>query len=371
MAIDTIQSDLTEQEKRLLSEVGYQPDAQRAGTYVLVDQDVRHIADADPGVEVLPIKDALKTYPWVQDLMFGLIAPDENEHVEQAAERLHDPIGHFIRVREGAKVKLPVQSFSLLEMPQGRQFTHNVTVIEDRAEVEMISGSAVPPEVHAGHHISIDETYVRPGAVCRTISVEHWGSGMEVHSYSRTRVEKGAHTTSRQIQMAPIRHHVCETKTFVEEDGRSNDQSIVFAPEGTNRLIESEIHLNGPGANAESLARMVTAGGTITNKAQLVGNAPRSKGFLGCDGLKLTDHGDVLSIPGLLAKSAEAQLSHEASVGMISAEKMTYLMASGLDEDTARDLIIQGFLHLNEQHLPPAIRASVEDMIAAAKSGAM
>ena len=366
-----LDKDISDAEKELLSRVGYKPDAERAGTYVLVDHDTKHTSVTDPNVEVMPIKEALQLYPWVQDLMFGLIAPDENAHVKQAAERMHDPIGHFIRVREGAKVRLPVQSFSLLEMPQGRQFTHSVTVIESGAEVEMISGSAVPRNVHAGHHISIDETYVRPGAVCRSLSIEQWGPDMEIHSYSRCRVEEGAQTSGRQIQMTPIRHHVCESKTYLGKDARSNDEDIVFAPDGTTRIIHSETHLDGPGAKSESLARMVTAGGSITNKSTLVGNAPDTKGFLGCDGLKLSDDGEILSIPGLLARNAQSQLSHEASVGMISAEKMAYLMASGLTEDAARDLIIQGFLHLGEQDLPEAIKASVQEMIAAAKSGAM
>src|SRR3546814_1356083 len=72
--------------------------------------------------------------------MFKLINPTENEHVAQAAESRHAPVGHFIRVRKGAKVRLPVQVFTLLETPQGRQFHHNITVIEEGAEVEMISG---------------------------------------------------------------------------------------------------------------------------------------------------------------------------------------------------------------------------------------
>ena len=110
--------------------------------------------------------------------------------------------------------------------------------------------------------------------------------------------------------------------------------------------MESECHLKGPGANSESLTRVVTAGGNVTNKTMLIGEADGSKGFVGCDGLKLTEKGEVLSVPGLLAKASGAQLSHEASVGMISEDKMAYLMASGMTEDAARDLIIQGFLNL-------------------------
>lgn len=47
------------------------------------------------------------------------------------------------------------------------------------------------------------------------------------------------------------------------------------------------------------------------------------------------------------------------------------LLASGIEEDAARDLIIQGFLNLKEQNLPDTVREQVQEMIAAAKSGSM
>lgn len=68
-----------------------------------------------------------------------------------------------------------------------------------------------------------------------------------------------------------------------------------------------------------------------------------TSGFLGCNGLTPTDDGEIFSVPALHALNAKAQLSHETSIGMIDQEKLSYLMASGMNEDQARDLIIQGF----------------------------
>ena len=103
----------------------------------------------------------------------------------------------------------------------------------------------------------------------------------------------------------------------------------------------------------------------------LVGQSANVSGFLGCDGLKLSDAGEIVAVPALKAESTEAQLSHEASVGMIDAEKLAYLMASGLSEDHARNLIVQGFLSLKDDYVPDDMRAAVTEMIAAAKSGGM
>ena len=119
------------------------------------------------------------------------------------------------------------------------------------------------------------------------------------------------------------------------------------------------------------MARMVSAGGRIVNNALLVGDAAGTNGFLGCDGLKLNDTGEIMAVPSLQAIAEGAMLSHEASVGMIDQEKLTYLMATGMSEDAARDLIVQGFLSLDNEAIPAGLRRRVVDMIAQAKSGGM
>lgn len=363
--------ELSEDEEAILREVGFAEPNSRSATTVLVDHDIRLANSMHDGVEVMSIQDALMRHDWVQDLMFSLIEPDENEVLRQASELLHKPIGHFVYVHPGAKVREPLQTFTVMEQPQERQFTHNITVVGEGADVEMISGAAVPARVHAGHHVSIEETFVREGARCRSISIEHWGARMTVDSYSRSKLDAGAETISNQIMLSPIKHHVSETQTLIGANASCNDQAIIFAPQGTERIFNTETTLMAPGARSESIARMVSAGGTITNNALLIGDAPETHGFLGCDGLLLSSDGEITATPALRAKSAEAVLSHEASVGMIDKDKLAYLMASGLDEDRSRDLIVQGFLNLKDDYIPEGLRDRVTEMIASAQSGGM
>ena len=358
-------------EETILRKVGYDGDTARSATAVLIDHELRVASSEIEGVEIMSIQDALMRYEWVQNLMFNLIAPDENELLRQSVELLNDPIGRVIYIHDGAKVRLPIQSFTVLETPQKRQFTHNITVIGKGADVEMISGAAVPDNVHAGHHVSIDETYVREGARCRSVAIERWGANMMVDSYARSEIGAGAEVISNQIMLASLRHHLSDTKTYVGADATCNDQAIIFAPDGAERVFESETYLTAPGARSESVARMVSAGGSIINRAMLIGQSANVSGFLGCDGLKLSNAGEIVAVPALKAESAEAQLSHEASVGMIDAEKLAYLMASGLSEDHARNLIVQGFLSLKDDYVPDDMRTAVTEMIAAAKSGGM
>jgi len=362
---------LSNEERDILHDVGFDDPSQRAATGILADHDVRMALSNDPGVEILPLAEALSTYDFVQDLMFGLVAPDANEHIALVAEHMHDPLGHFVWVKPGAEVKLPVQTFTLLETPQGRQFTHDITLIDEGAEVEMISGAAVPGSVHKGRHISVSESYMRRGSSCSSVSIEHWGDAMETYSYGYSRMEDGARSQSTAIMMTPIRHHLSRSHSVLGADTNAVSQAIIFAGAGTDRVIETETHLARPGATSEDVARMVSAGGRIVNNALLVGDAAGTNGFLGCDGLKVSDTGEIEAVPSLRAKAEGAMLSHEASVGMIDSEKLNYLMATGMDEDTARSLIVQGFLALDNSAIPAGLRRRVVDMIAQAKTGGM
>ncbi|WP_099023497.1 SufD family Fe-S cluster assembly protein [Mycolicibacterium palauense] len=370
-SIDGTTGSLTENEVRPLREIGYSAEREHSGTCVIVDNELRRISVRDDGVEIWPIAEALRRYPWVQDLMFNLIPPDFDDLVREFAESTQERVGHFIWVHEGVTLGKPLQSFTLLETPQARQFVHNITVVDRNATMTMLSGAAVWGQTHTGHHVSISETYLREGATCSSVSIERWADGMTVDSYARAHLAAGAHSTDTAIALSGLRSHYCNSATVLEADANSNDQLVVYAPGGTTRTIESEIRLTGAGANAESLTRMVTGDGTIVNRSELTGEAPGVHGYLGCDGLKLTDGGELRSSPSLVAKSSDAQLSHEASIGMISADKIAYLMSTGLSEEDARTLIVQGFLDLDAQRIPEVFRREVQDMVAAAKTGFM
>lgn len=364
-------TDLTNSERAVLAEVGFDDPALRSGSSVLVDHDVRLTDSQSDDVVIMPLAQALRTFEFVQDLMFSQIAPDLDEYVAQVAEHMADPLGHFIWVKPGAKLTRPLQSFTLLESPQGRQFTHDITLIDEGAEVEMISGNTVPEHVHRGRHVSVHETFLRAGARCRSVSIDHWGTDMEVRSYGCTSLAEGAHSENLNLGLAQIGHHVARSRSVLGKDAKLVDQMIVFAPEGSNREVHTETRLTAPGATSEEVTRMVSSGGRIVNNALLIGEASGCSGFLGCDGLKLSDTGVIEAVPALRAIAEGAMLSHEASVGMIAQDKLEYLLAAGMEEDAARDLIVQGFLRLGDSIVPDALRERVTSMIAQAKSGGM
>ncbi|WP_206076041.1 SufD family Fe-S cluster assembly protein [Marinitoga lauensis] len=71
---------------------------------------------------------------------------------------------------------------------------------------------------------------------------------------------------------------------------------------------------------------------------------PYSKGHIECTEISKGDGVNISTIPILRVKNDLAELTHEASVGRINPQQLETLMAKGLDEDEATELIIKGVL---------------------------
>ncbi|WP_448851073.1 SufD family Fe-S cluster assembly protein [Corynebacterium sp. 335C] len=352
----------------LLTSVGWSPEEKRSSTTVLVDHGFNTLASRDDDVVVMPLAQALEEIPWVQGLMFSLIDPDEDEVLRRAFESTREPLGTFKWVRDGAHVEMPSQSFTVMTVPQERQFVHDITVIGKGAVVDCVSGSSVAPALTHGTHVSVNETFIGDGAQVRSVDVDRWGPEMEVHCYDRTKMGENASSASVSVAVSGLRRCVSDSRTIVGAGSACSSHSIVFAPEGTERDMTSTTVLAGKDAQAEEVSRMVSDGGVIRNRTTLRGEVPDVRGFLECDGLMLREGGAIESVPALDAATARGQLSHEASVGMIDDEKLDYLMALGLDEDGARDLIVQGFLNLDDDRIPASVRDRVRGFVTAARS---
>ena len=362
---------LTEEEWSQLSKVGFQTQDRRSGSFLLSDQEILCSFAHSDRLEVLPLQRALIVYPWVQDLLFRLIDPDENPYTKLVAEQVGPPVGHFIRVFEDQKVSLPVQACMMLRTPQARQYVHNITIVEKNAELELITGATVEPHVHTGRHICLGEYYIADGGTLRTTTIERWESHLEVHCFEALQIGKNAKRLLTHLLLTPVKIYESDPKSLIDENGCLQERSVIFAPPGSSFRLGGRAYLQGTGASAELISRAVSAGGRIATTPTIVGQAKGAKGFAGCDGLQLTEEGEIVAIPKLEATTTGLQLSHEASVGAIAQEKLSYLMASGMSEEEARDLIIQGFLALKEGDIPKEISQSVRDAIAAAKSGGM
>ncbi len=357
--------ELQKEDKLKMEKVGISTDTEnpRGGSFILVEDEVVESNVNIEGVEMYPINKALEKYDWLQQYFWKLVDPNKDEFTKVTYEQ-KIPQGYFIRVGKGIKAKLPLQSCFYIKGIRDEQIVHNIIIAEEDSELHILNGCAAANYSNKGKHIGITEIFVKKNAFLSYTMVHDWAPTVDVRPRSAISVEEGGKFISNYITMNEV--HSLHTAPTVFLNGKNSNaklSSIIFAPEKSNLFVGGKIVLNAPGAQGHIISRVVTNGGQVTAPAELQAESDGVSGFMECSGIILKDNGRIYSQPSLNSSKNDVELSHEASIGKIGQEEISYLMSRGISEDDARSLIVHGFLDIKIKGLPKFLQEAIDLVI--------
>ncbi len=360
--------ELTPEEWARLKDVGIEPEAPKEGEFLQADARVVHCRKLPEGLELLPVTEALKKYDWLADYWWKAVPAEKDQYTKATAEDLDD--GYFIRVLPGTRMIYPVQTCLYIRTPDVVQKVHNIIIVEEDAELNLITACTTHPGVRSGFHIGVSEFYVKRNGKLTFTMIHNWAEEIYVRPRTGVIVEEGGTYISTYVtlqQVASIQS--MPSCRLVGPGARATFGSVVVAPEGAYLDLGALVSLEAPGTRAEIISRSVSTGGESLARGHLIGKAPEIKAHLECQGLMLSDKGAIKAIPQLDAYYANVDMSHEAAVGKIAQEEIEYLMARGLSEEEATSLIVQGFLNVRIEGLPAELQKRIDQAIALAREG--
>lgn len=359
--IDTLEQ-LPEEDKAIMLKAGVDATEQdRSGSYVQKDISAVYATSLMDGLEVLPIKEALKI-GWINEYYWKLVPVDQDKFTSRAYTDLHN--GYVIRSLPGAKVNFPVQACLYLHQDALSQNVHNIIIAEEDSELHVITGCVSGTHVVKGLHVGISEFYVKKNAKLSFTMIHHWAQGMIVRPRSVGVVEEGGLFLNNYVSMKPVKSLQMYPATRLAGRGAvARFYSLLVGHPGSKLNVGGRILLNAPETRAEIIARAISNGGTIISRGHLAGDVPGVKAHLECRGLILNG-GDILAIPELHGKVDGVDMSHEAAVGKINQDEILYLMSRGLSEDEATATIVRGFMSVDIPGLPPDLKSQIDAAVA-------
>jgi len=350
---------LSEADKERMILSGIDPEETgRSGTYLQKDTSVLHACSRQEGLEIMPIKEALERYPWVEDYYWKLIDVDTDKYTARAQLDLHN--GYIIRALPGSKVIYPVQACMYLEKEGSSQNIHNLIIAEEGSELHIIAGCATAAHVRQAVHIGVTEFYVKKRAKLSFTMIHTWAEEIMARSRSVARVEEDGLFLNNYICMMPAKSIQTYPTTYLVGKGAvTRSYSLLVASPKSEMDVGCRVFLQAADTRAEIISRAITNGGTIISRGDLIGEVPGVKAHLECRGLILNG-GIMHAIPELEGKADGVEMSHEAAVGKIAQEEILYLMSRGLSEDEATSTIVRGFLNIDIPGLPPQLKAEID-----------
>ena len=364
-------AELDEEEKQTLLDVGVVPSEEgRAGSFVLMDDSIVHSSSKVQGVEVLPLSDALKKHGWLKDYYWKAVSPDADKYTSRTY--LEEADGYFIRALPGAKVKTPVQTCLMLKGKDVAQTIHNIVIIEEGAQLDVVTGCSTSKSVDRALHLGISELYLKKNSTLTFTMVHNWSETIGVRPRTVIVQEEGSNFINNYVGLRPVK--TIQTYPTDNMEGRncfSRFNSVAIAHKGSELDLGSRAILSGEGSKCEMISRTISTGGKVIARGQLIGKAKEVRGHLECRGLILGEGGAQIAIPELEAFVPDLEMTHEAAVGKIAQDQIEYLMARGLTEDEAVGIIVRGFLEIGIRGLPENLKKEIDRAIEQADVGGM
>jgi Fe-S cluster assembly protein SufB len=338
---------IPEAERKFLAGVGAQYDSEVV--YHSVREELTKI-----GVVFMGTDQALVEYPEIFRKYFGTVVPPEDNKFAALNSAVWSG-GSFVYVPKGVEVPLPLQAYFRINGENTGQFERTLIVVDEGAKVHYIEGCTAPIYATDSLHAAVVEVIALPGSKVRYTTIQNWSNDVynlvtkRAHAHENARVEWiDANTGSRLTMKYPAIYLRGENST-------ADIISVAVAGKGQHQDTGAKaVHL-APNTKSRIVSKSVSKdGGRATYRGQLkvAPGATNVVASVRCDALMLDDQSRSDTYPYIDIQENDTTMTHEATVGKISADQVFYLMSRGLTENEAQNLIVQGFLEVFTKELP-------------------
>ena len=282
--------------------------------------------------------------------------------------------GSFVYVPKGVRLEIPLQSYFRLNAKGAGQFEHTLIILEEGSYLHFIEGCSAPKYYEAGLHAGCVELYVGRNATLRYSTIENWSKNMYNLNTKRALVEEGGKI---EWVSGSFGSHVSYLYPMSILNGRGASAEftgITFAGEGQNLDTGAKVVHNAPDTSSYINTKSISKSGGISTFRSAVTvnkNAEGSRSAVNCESLMLDRVSRSDTVPVMDIRTNKADIGHEAKIGRISDEAVFYLMSRGLDEDSAKAMIVRGFADNVSKELPLEYAMEMNNLIGLEMKGSI
>ncbi len=253
----------------------------------------------------------------------------------------------YFLVEEGAKIQRPVHlCFGILPREGLQEIILKVNA-QDNSEVNVIAHCIFPNAVKVIHKMDA-EIEIGNNAKFNYKETHYHGDfgGIEVIPKARIKVGKGGVWQSTfTLSQGLVGKLDYDFEVFCQDKGIAELVVKAYGKGHDDIKVWEKIHLNGVGARGLARTRLVLSDKAKAEvKGETYGNAPYARGHVDCIELVNGTEAVAKAIPIVSVTNEKAKVTHEAAIGSIDRRQVETLMARGLDENEAVDVIVRGLL---------------------------
>jgi hypothetical protein len=275
-----------------------------------------------------------------------VLAAHEIPGIHFEAEPLEHGVKARISVESLAKIERPVHLCFGVIPAEGIQEIIAEYDIGEGSEVQFLAHCSFPNAVQVQH---LMQARIRVGKGARmTYTEEHYhgqNGGVQVLPKARVIVEEGGRfVTTFSLTRGRVGYLELDYEVEVGAGGVAEMTTKAYGTGDDHVTVKEIVHLNGEKARGLTRTRVAVRDHAQSNVfTTMEGNAPGARGHMDCTEI-VRDDAQASNTPLVVVRDDQAQVTHEAAIGTVNRKELESLLARGLEEDEAVDLIIRGMI---------------------------
>jgi len=275
-----------------------------------------------------------------------VLSSHEIPGIQFTSQPIENGVQAHIRVEANQVIDKPVHLCFGVVPETGIQHIVAQYDIEDGAQVKFMAHCSFPNALQVQH---LMDAHIRIGkGASMEYTEEHYhgeSGGIQVKPVTRVKVAAGG--TYRNT-FSLIHGSIGEMDIDVEVDAQENAlvelNAKAYGIQRDQIRVREIIRLNGKNAHGLAKTRIAVKDQAVSDVVTITeGNAPAAKGHMDCTEI-VRDNGRASNNPVVQVSNSLAQVTHEAAIGTVNRKELETLMARGMSEDDAVDLIIRAMI---------------------------
>jgi Fe-S cluster assembly protein SufB len=333
------------------------------------------------GIIFCPISDAVRDYPeLVKQYLGSVVPPSDNYYAALNSAVFTD--GSFVFIPKGVRSPMELSSYFRINSAGTGQFERTLVIVEEGGYVSYLEGCTAPQRDENQLHAAVVELIAKKDGEIKYSTVQNWypgdkeGKGGIFNFVTKRGICKGNNSKISWTQVETGSAITWKYPSTILKGDNSIAEFYSVAVTNNHQQADTGTKMIHIGKNTKStiISKGISAGksqNSYRGQVDVKRAAINARNYSVCDSLLMGDQCGAHTFPYIDIENRSAVVEHEATTSKISDEQLFYLKQRGLDEESAINMIVNGYAKEVLNQLPMEFAVEAQKLLAISLEGSV
>jgi len=333
------------------------------------------------GIIFCPISEAVRDYPELVKTYLGSVVPYSDNYYAALNSAVFTD-GSFVFIPKGVRSPMELSSYFRINSAGTGQFERTLIVVEEGGYVSYLEGCTAPQRDENQLHAAVVELIAKKDAEIKYSTVQNWypgdkeGKGGIFNFVTKRGICKGNNSKISWTQVETGSAITWKYPSTILKGDNSIAEFYSVAVTNNHQQADTGTKMIHIGKNTKStiISKGISAGksqNTYRGLVDIKRGAINSRNYSVCDSLLMGDQCGAHTFPYIDVENRSSIVEHEATTSKISEEQLFYLQQRGLDEESAVNMIVNGYAKEVLNQLPMEFAVEAQKLLEISLEGSV